>query len=172
MSYPKRPAVVLFLTLSLLPLQIRAQSQAATATLEGTIKDQTGAVVPGVTVTATSRAMALSRIVLSSNTGLYRIPLLPPGSYEVRAELPGFATQVREGVLLSVGQFAPLDFSMTVSATQTEVVVQADAQMVEVSKTQLSETINQTQINSLPINGRNYLDFTLLTPGVTNRNPM
>ncbi|MBI4455177.1 MAG: TonB-dependent receptor [Acidobacteria bacterium] len=149
-----------------------AQSQANTANLEGTIKDQTGAVVPGVTVTATNKATSLSRTGVTNDAGLYRIPLLPSGTYELRAELAGFRAEVRQGVTLTVGQFASLDFTMTVSATPTEIVVEENALILEPSKTQLSETINQVQIDNLPINGRNYLDFTLLTPGVTNRNPL
>ncbi|HEY2932597.1 MAG TPA: TonB-dependent receptor [Acidobacteriota bacterium] len=151
---------------------LSAQSQATAGTLEGTVKDQSGAVVPGVTVTATNKAISLTRSTLTNDEGQYSIPLLPPGLYEVRAELPGFSTQVREGVSITVGQFARVDLVMTVSATQTEIVVQEDAAILEISKTQQSNTIGEMQIDNLPINGRNYLDFTLLTPGVTTRNSM
>ncbi|MBI2821374.1 MAG: TonB-dependent receptor [Acidobacteria bacterium] len=165
--------VTLFLFLWLpIPLTDLARAQATTADLEGTVRDQSGGVLSGVMVTVSSKAVALSRSAVSGDSGLYRIPALPPGTYQVRAELSGFAAQVRDGVTLNVGEFAALDFTMTVSATETEVIVEADAQILEVSKTQLSETISQTQIDNLPINGRNYLDFTLLTPGVTGRNTM
>ncbi|HEY3132807.1 MAG TPA: TonB-dependent receptor [Acidobacteriota bacterium] len=163
--------LLLILTFSI-ALNLKAQSQANTANLEGTIKDQTGAVLPGVTVTATNKAVSLARVAISNDEGVYRIPLLPPGTYDVRAELSGFTAQVKEGVTLSVGQFATLDFTMTVSGAGTEIVVQENAQILEISKTQQSDTINQVQIDNLPINGRNYLDFTLLTPGVSGRNPM
>src|SRR2546428_6934302 len=139
--------LLLILTFSTV-LHLKAQSQANTANLEGTIKDQTGAVLPGVTVTATNKAVSLSRTAISNDEGVYRIPLLPPGNYDVRAELSSFSTQVKEGVTLSVGQFATLDFTMTVSAAGTEVVVQENAQILEVSKTQQSDTINQVQINN------------------------
>jgi hypothetical protein len=172
MSHRTRAAILFLLLTFSASLHLRAQSQANTANLEGTIKDQTGAVLPGVTVAATNKEVSLTRTAVSNDQGLYQIPVLPPGTYDVRAELTGFAPQIKQGVTLSVGQFATVDFTLSVSATSTEVVVQENAQILEVSKTQQSETINQLQIDNLPINGRNYLDFTLLTPGVSGRNPM
>jgi len=112
------------------------------------------------------------RSVLSNDEGVYRIPILPPGLYEVRAEMPGFATKIINGVRLTVGQYATLNISLEVSATQTEIFVTSDAEIVEREKTVQASTVAGEQIENLPINGRNYLDFTLLTPGSTNKSSL
>lgn len=160
-------SILLFLTAVLL-----AQSQARTAELSGTITDESGGVIPGAQVTAENLETGLSRSVITGEDGIYRIPLLPPGPYEVRVEMAGFSTKINRGVVLTVGQFAELDVSLEVSPTQTEVVVQANAEIIEKESTVQSSTIDETQIDNLPINGRNYLEFTLLTPGTASQNSL
>ncbi|HUV12139.1 MAG TPA: carboxypeptidase-like regulatory domain-containing protein, partial [Acidobacteriota bacterium] len=150
----------------------RGQSQAMTADLLGVVRDQTQAVMPGTTVTASNTETGLVRTAISDDSGNYRILLLPPGTYEVRAEMPGFATKVIQGVRLTVGQYAQLNIQLDVSPTETEVFVSSNAQIVESEKTVQASTIEQTQIENLPINGRNYLEFILLTPGTTNANTL
>ncbi|MGI8783243.1 MAG: carboxypeptidase regulatory-like domain-containing protein [Acidobacteriota bacterium] len=151
---------------------LHSQSQSNTANLQGVVKDQTGAVVPGVQVTAKNIAIGLERSAATDDEGVYRIVALPPGEYEIRAELSGFSTQVRKGVSLTVGQFANLDFGLEISQQQTEVVVLGQTDIVETQKTQQASTIEEIEIDNLPINGRDFLDFTLLTPGVTSENTM
>ncbi len=158
--------VVLTLSLS----TALAQSQANTADLVGVVKDQTGGVLPGVEITATNSATDLARTAISGDDGGYRVPLLPPGTYEVRAVLSGFSTGVVQGVQLTVGQYASLDIELQVSATQEEIVVTGSVAMVENQKTVQASTVQQKEIDNLPINGRNFLDFALLTPGVTDDN--
>ena len=150
----------------------RGQSQAMTADLLGVVRDQTQAVLPGATVTAMSTDTGLVRSALSDDSGNYRILFLPPGSYEVRGEMPGFATKVIQGIRLTVGQYAQLNIQLDVSPTETEVFVSSNAQIVESEKTVRASTIEQTQIENLPINGRNYLEFILLTPGTTDKNTL
>ncbi len=145
-----------------------AQSQANTADLAGLVKDQTGAILPGAEISATNQATGLERTTISGDDGSYRIPLLPPGSYEVRAVLQGFATQVIQGVELTVGQYANLDIELQVSSAGQEIVVTSNADLVEKQKTVQASTIQEKEIHNLPINGRNFLDFTLLTPGVSD----
>ena len=151
---------------------LAGQSQSNTADLTGYIRDQSGAVLPGVSITAAQIETGFTRTTVSEDSGNYRLVLLPPGSYQVRAELPGFATKVQQGVNLTVGQVANLDLVLEVSATQTEIVVMGDASILEAERTVQASTIEKVQIDNLPINGRNYLDFSLLTPGVSGPNSM
>lgn len=148
------------------------QSQSNTADLTGTVTDQTGAVVPGVEVSARNLDTGITRETVSDDQGVYRLPLLPPGEYEVRAELAGFATKVLQGVRLTVGQYADLDILLEVAAGATEIVVTTNASIVEKEKTVQASTVEQVEIQNLPINGRNFLDFTLLTPGVSDRHTL
>jgi len=151
---------------------LRGQSQTTTADLLGTVRDQTEAVIPGATVTVVSTETGLERSTPTNGAGSYRILLLPPGTYEVRAKMPGFVTKVVQGVRLTVGQYAQLNIQLEISPTETEIVVSSKAQIIEIEKTAQTSTIEQSQIDSLPINGRNYLDFTLLTPGTTDKNTL
>lgn len=160
--------VSLFLALS---LALWGQASASSADLTGTVLDASKAVVPGATITATNVATKLTRSAVTNESGEYRIPLLPPGTYDVKAEAKGFTTGVRKGLVLTVGQVAVVGFDLTVGSTATEVVVTGEAPVIETERSQQSDTITQTPIVNLPINGRNFLNFTLLTPGVVEANP-
>ncbi len=145
-----------------------AQAAGSSGEIKGQIADQTGAVLPGVSVTATESQRGISRSVVTNEAGQYLITLLPPGVYEVRASLAGFATRIVKGVQLTVGQTVTLDMTLEVSELATEVVVTGEAALVELERTQQSNTIDERYIDYLPINRRNYLSFSLLTPGVTD----
>ena len=103
--------------------------------------------------------------------GVYRIPLLPPGVYEVRIELNGFTTQIKKDVTLTVGQTLTLNFDLALGGPKEEVVINTDEPLTEPERTHESSTITQRPINNLPINGRNFLDFARLTPGVVEEPP-
>ena len=143
----------------LLTWPLLSQSDASSADLLGTVRDRTQAVLPGVDVTATNVETAVTRASVTDGRGDYRLSLLPPGTYEVRAELPGFTTKIVRGIRLTVGQYAGLDIVLEVTAAETEIVVKGDAEIVERQKTVQSSTIEEMQIDNLPINGRNYLDL-------------
>lgn len=150
----------------------RAQSRATTADLSGTVVDQSKAVLPGATVTATNVATNQSRTAVTEADGRYAIPALPPGTYTVKAELPGFVAQVHEGLVLSLGASVDLDFTLAVAGTAEEVTVTGEAPLVDVQQTAVSTVVSQQQIESLPINGRNFISFSIITPGVsTDRTP-
>lgn len=151
---------------------ICGQSQSNTADLMGTIKDQTGAVLPGATVTSKNTDTGATRSVVTGDTGSYRMPLLPPGTYEVRTELAGFVTKVLQGIVLTVGQYATLDVTLELASTETLVTVMESVSIVEREKTVQASTIQEIQIDNLPINGRNFLDFALLTPGVSDKHTL
>jgi hypothetical protein len=103
--------------------------------------------------------------------GVYRIPVLPPGIYEVKIEISGFTTQIKREVIITVGQVLTLNFEMAIGALEKSVVIETDEPLIETERTHQSATITQRPINKLPINGRNFLDFTKLTPGVVEESP-
>ncbi len=148
------------------------QAQSNAADLIGVIRDETGGVLPGADITVRNVATGIARNTVTDDTGSYRVPLLPPGEYELRVALEGFTTQVLQGIVLTVGQSANLDVVLKVQSSETEVTVTSDAAIIEKQKTVQASTISQNEIQNLPINGRNFLDFALLTPGVTDNNSL
>ncbi len=166
----KRIARSLAFVLLLIPAAApwaRAQSQATTGVIEGTVVDESGAAVPAASVTLRNTATNFERVVTSDRDGRFRGLLLPLGPYRVSASLSGFATVVRDGINLAVGQSVDLTLTLKVSSVQEEVVVSGDAPVIETSRAEAATRIDQNSINGLPNNGRNFLDFTKLTPGVT-----
>ncbi len=162
--------IVIFAVAVLGTAGLWAQAQSSTADLIGVVKDSSGGVLPGVDVTVRNVNTGFTRTSITNDTGSYRVPLLPPGEYEVQAEFPSFQTKLYQGVTLTVGQSANLDITLEVQSGDTVVTVVSDANIVEKQRTVQSSTISQVEINNLPINGRNFLDFALLTPGVGDKN--
>jgi Carboxypeptidase regulatory-like domain len=166
--------VIVFCLLSALGLgasTAMAQARSSSADLTGVVLDPSKSFVRGATVTATNLATGLARSAVSDASGVYRIPLLPPGVYEVKIEVNGFNTQIKKDVTLTVGQTMTLNFAMTLGGPKEAIVVETDEPLVEVERTHQASTITQRPINSLPINGRNFLDFARLTPGVVEESP-
>ena len=151
--------------LALLMMSLAAQAQTVTATLEGRVSDSTGAVLPKATVKAVNNSTGYTRSAASSETGDYRIPLVPVGTYTLTAELTGFKTYTRQ-VTLQIGQTAVVDFSLAVGEVQQRVEVTATSEAVEPTRTMVSSVVDEQQIRSLPVNGRQFIDFALLAPGV------
>jgi hypothetical protein len=140
--------------------------QIATATLAGVVQDETGATVPGVTVTARSTATGALRTTSTDAAGRYRIAALEPGEYEVRAELGGFRPVVRTGVILTVGGTTEADITLSLGAIAEEVTVVAETPLIEPSAVEMSRVVRSAEIESLPISGRNFVDFVKLSSGV------
>lgn len=145
-----------------------AQSQAATGNIEGRVTDPNGGAVPGVMITATNQETGLVKSVNADDEGIYRIILLPPGKYRVTTSgATGFATAAYQNVVVTVGGQTPLDIELSISGADTVVVdVSAEGQIVETTRTSVASSINERAIENLPVNGRNFLDFATLTPGV------
>ncbi|MBI3698132.1 MAG: TonB-dependent receptor, partial [Acidobacteria bacterium] len=139
-----------------------------TAVLSGTVTDATQAAVPGATVTASSADTGVTRDAITDDRGEYRILQLPPGVYDIKIEKQGFATSTAKDVAVTVGQTAIHDFQLTVGATTQIVEVASGVAVVETERTQLANTIEQEAVRNLPINRRDYLTFTLLSPGVVD----
>ena len=136
----------------------------------GSVVDETGGALPGVTVTARHLATGNTYFGVTDGTGSYRIGALRTGEYEIEAVLSGFATVVREGVALAVGQAGSLDFNMTVAAVEETVTVTGEAPLVDLQQSSMGGTINPLQMEALPINGRDWVQLTMMAPGNRKNN--
>src|SRR5206468_4347528 len=158
----KRMAVqvlVVALLYSITCLSLGAQS---TAEVSGTVKDQTGAVLPGVEVTATQTGTALKRTVVTNESGSYVLTNLPVGPYRLEAALPGFRTFVQTGIVLQVGANPVINPVLEVGQVSDQVEVQANAALVETRRTAVGQVIENQRILELPLNGRNVTDLIAL----------
>ena len=159
-----RSAVLALLALAV-PMAVHAQSQATTAQINGRVVDAQNAVLPGVTVTATSTATGYTNSVTTNNEGFYVLPLLPPGAYTLTIELQGFTT-ARRTIPLTVGATATANQTLQVGGVQETILVASQAPTVETSATVRTTTVGEDAIANLPINGRRFQDFITLTPTV------
>src|SRR5437870_11035798 len=151
-------AMVLVLFVAALP----AFAQLPTGTILGTVKDASGALVPGATVTAQNVETGASRSTLTNETGAYRLAALPVGHYDLRVELAGFKATTQKGLVLSVGDETVLNFSLEVGTPSQELVVSSEAPIVNTTTASLGGLVNEQKLSDLPLNGRKYLDLTLL----------
>jgi hypothetical protein len=149
-----------------LALSLPAVSQTITGFIEGKVTDNSGAVIPGAAVEAVNTETGLSRSAVTSMSGEYRIIHMPVGQYKVTASAQSFKTQSAT-VQLTIDQTATVDFSLDLSSVKEEVTVTAEAPLVEPARTSTDSVIGQKQIENLPVNGRQFIDFALLAPGVT-----
>ena len=143
-----------------------AHAQDTTGTILGTITDASGAVLPGVSVTVKNTDTSQSRTVVSDAAGSYRMPLLPPGHYEVTAQLQGFQTMVRSGITVTVGQQAVVDAKLSLGNVSESITVEGAAPLVETTTGTISNVVTEQQIGSMPLNGRDVTQLVLLQPGV------
>ncbi len=144
-----------------------AQSQATTGVIEGTVSDTQGGRLPGASVTLLNTGTNFSRELTTDPDGRFRGLLLPLGSYRLSVTLQGFATYVQEGIQLAVGQTANIPIVLQLAGVTQEVTVTADSPVVETTRAEGATRINQQAVQGLPNNGRNFLSFMQLTPGVT-----
>src|SRR5918911_1665836 len=148
-----------------------AQADATSANLSGFVRDPAGAVVPGATVTARNPATNDVHTAVTNDEGFYQLPKVPPGTYEVSVEATNFKKAVVPSVTVTVGQRADLDVTLEVGQiTDVVTVTGADTELIETSKTNVSNTIDQRRIDNLPINQRDYINFALTTSTVTRDN--
>ena len=162
-------AAVLALFVSLFGHAAVAQESLNQATVSGRVTDPQGAVVPGATVTARQTETNLTAEAITDAEGRFRFPLLKIGPYEFTARLQGFAPTVRP-VALTVGSAFELSMPLSVEGLTTTVSVTAASTVIEAARSQIAGTITQTEVASLPMNGRNFLDLALLVPGVSPPN--
>src|SRR5262245_40441539 len=146
-------------------------AQTPTGEISGTALDASGLPVPGVTVTLTSQATNVARVVTTNESGLYVISAIPPGTYDLRAELSGFRTVERRGIVVQVATAGRLSFSMEVGELSESLEVKASAPLIQTENAAISTVIENRAIVELPLNGRNYLQLTSLIPGATSNGP-
>jgi hypothetical protein len=166
-----RKLVSLAVLILVLLLRTLAFAQgAATGDLHVTVRDPKGSLVANATVTAKDPAKAFERSVAGNPDGEYRIVLLPPGNYTVTVEAKGFAKTTAQNVTITVGEVADLPVMLSVAGTQEVVTVNSQAELVETERSSTTDTIGQRSIDNLPINGRNYINFTLTDSQVVRDN--
>ncbi|HKO19596.1 MAG TPA: carboxypeptidase regulatory-like domain-containing protein [Acidobacteriaceae bacterium] len=141
---------------------VQAQS---TATLSGVVSDPSGAVVANAQVKVTSLATGAQRVVPTDSAGLYSVPSLQPGDYSLQVTTPGFATYTVQKLTLNVSQSAAINVKLSLATTGETVEVQSTAQQIESQTITVGQVIDRTTVQELPLNGRHFLDLTVLTPG-------
>src|SRR2546426_3794034 len=143
-------------------------AQTSTATIVGVVKDTTGALIPGVSITIKHTDTGQTRTAISSETGDYIVQLLPVGEYEITTAMPSFKQQVRSGINLVVGQQAVIDLTLEVGAPEEKVVVTEEAPLVNTTLSSTSGLITEQQVKELPLNGRSFDQLLALNVGVVN----
>jgi hypothetical protein len=149
-----------------------AQARLTGADLEGLVRDESGGILAGATVSIVNTETDVARTIETDTHGRFRALALPPGEYRIGIDRAGFATRTLDGIVLALGQSLSLDMTMKVAAVEEGVTVVAETPVIEAGHTAVSIVVRQDQVQNLPTNGRNFLSFTLLTPGVaTDRTP-
>lgn len=144
-----------------------AQSQSTTGNIEGRVVDQNGAVVAGIAISATNQDTGYGKTGVSDADGNYIFVLLPPGTYKVEVTAAkGFAAATYNNVKVTVGAKTSLEIVLKVGNAVSVVDVTSEGQAIENTRTSLSTTIDERRVTNLPTNGRNFLDFATLTPGI------
>jgi Carboxypeptidase regulatory-like domain/TonB dependent receptor len=145
-----------------------AAQTAASGTVEGIVKDPTGGVLPGVTVIVRNMETNVARETVTDEGGRYRAAALQPGRYEVSAELAGFEGAKVADVIVQVGQNVPIDVQLRPAGVSETLTVSGESPVIDIARTDVSNVVGQQAITNLPINGRRWENFVLLSPGVTN----
>ena len=155
--------VVLFVLL----LSMAAPARAQQSTIVGVITDESKAVLPGVTVTVTDVAKGTQVVAVSDPRGEYRVLQLTPGAYKIEAVLEGFASVVQDKIELRVGQNATIPFTMKVATISETLTVTGESPLVDTRSTQVAGNVNPTQMQEVPLLGRNWLELAKMVPGMT-----
>src|SRR5215470_10878338 len=158
--------VLLLATLMALLASAIALGQTTTATLSGVVRDASGALVPNVKITARNASTGATRDTTTDSEGRYSLTNLGPGQYEVRAERAGFKTAAQSGVILTVGGATVLDLTVQIGEVSEVVEVKQEEPLIEPTKAEVSRVVSERSIESLPIIGRNFVDFAKLSSGV------
>ncbi|MGH9637474.1 MAG: carboxypeptidase regulatory-like domain-containing protein, partial [Candidatus Angelobacter sp.] len=152
--------------LSLVLFALAGFSQTITGSLHGRVSDKSGAVLPNATVTAANVETGWSRSANTDSTGECQLTLVPVGTYKVTVTAQGFRAETRT-LQLTIGAMANVDFSLSPGQVEQNVSVTTEAPLVETARTSTDSVIGEAKIENLPVNGRQFIDFALLAPGVT-----
>ncbi len=146
----------------------QAQGVGSSAEIAGTVTDSSGAILPRVTINVIETQTGLKRTAVTNGTGQFRVVGLAPATYDVSAQMAGFATEIRRGIPVAIGQTVTSDFKMKPSQVETVLEVTDQPPVVETERGGQTDRISQQYIADLPIDRRDYLTFTLLAPGVSD----
>ena len=164
---PRWRLTAALLTVALCLLPRLAHAQGDFGVIDGTVVDEQGSALPGVTITLQNEASGVSRSVVTEADGRYRVPAIPPGRYLLKAELTGFAVQQVKDIEITIGLGLKQDFAMKVQSVQETVTVVGAQPIVDVTRSEVAGVVTQQQIETLPINSRQYLALALLMPGTS-----
>jgi hypothetical protein len=154
-------------SLAMLTVVVACAQSANTADLVGFVRDASGGATPRVDVIVTNRDTGVARKTATQDSGFYRVPSLPAGLYSVRAARQGFADAVRADVVLEIGGVTTVNLTLAVASQTQTVSVASGAPMIEAERASVGAVVNRREIDELPINGRNFLDFASTVSGVT-----
>lgn len=146
-----------------------ASAQTFKATVVGQVTDANGAAVPGATITITEQGTGRTQTATTTDDGSYTIPQLPPGRYDLRIEASGYKPVVQTGLLLETDKTQRVNVTLEAGNVNETVTVQAEAPVLNTDTSDKGEVITQRQVQELPLNGRDFTDLALLTPGVYRR---
>src|SRR5882762_8270996 len=136
-----------------------------TASVKGTVTDATGATVAGAKVVVKGTAVGIERTTETNTEGEYEVPALPPGSYEVQVQKPGFGAQVAKDVVLQVSQNTLQNFSLNVAVSSVVVTVESTVPVIDSTTMTVGQVIDKNVVQEIPLNGRHFVDLALLVPG-------
>ncbi|MBA4120999.1 MAG: TonB-dependent receptor [Acidobacteria bacterium] len=149
--------------------QVNAQSQALNGQIEGVVTDATGAAIPNASITIKNNETGSERQVTSDESGVYRAPLLPLGTYQIIVEAPNFKRLVREGITLTTGQTATVDLGLETGDVSATVTVTSDTPIADAAKIDVGRVMNTREVQNLPLVSRNPYNYSLLQANVTGR---
>src|SRR5947209_6734830 len=156
------PQWMLLLVVMLFSVAAFAQT---TASIKGTVTDQTGATVVGAKVIVKDAALGIERTTQTNAEGDYEVPALPPGSYSVQIQMAGFQPQQANNLVLAVSQNSVQNFNLKVASSTEVVTVEATSPLVETTTMTVGQSIDQRTVQEIPLNGRHFVDLGLLIPG-------
>src|SRR5689334_3707984 len=167
----KRILLVLIMVLSVSAITCGSVWAQATAQISGSVQDASGAVLPGVEVTAVQTDTGVSRMTVTNETGLYVLSNLPLGPYRVEASLPGFRSFLQTGITLQVNSNPTINIVMQIGQVSEQVQVEANASLVETRSVSVGQVMETARIMELPLNGRNAQELLLLGGGTVQSAP-
>jgi hypothetical protein len=145
-------------------------ASAQNAQIAGTVKDSSGGVIPGATITARNVDTGFTRTAITDPQGEYRLPSLPPGRYVLSTELTGFTTETRPDITLIIDATATINFSLKPAAIAETVTVTGESPIVDITRSDVSTSVSTQQIQDLPVASRRWIDLAMLTPGTSQDN--
>src|SRR5262245_41409362 len=161
-----RVHLALFLTLGFVIAGQALYAQGTAGSIVGTVKDSSGAIIPGSPVVVRNQATNIARNATSNESGDYNVPLLPPGVYDVAVQQPGFRNAIYSNVTVDVNQTVRVDVTLVVGNQTEQVEVIGAAPLLNTDTSAVGQVVSQQSVSELPINQRNFVSFAYLVPGV------